>query len=200
VPGRDGNEKRPSPEQAERGSEPRRQSPNSEGKVHRCFKSSAPASHNEGMASALNWLLLLSRRQATYCGSVGRASRSHRSTEAPSHEIGIRRSGIRRNQSGHHGNQCPNKLAQKWAGELANTSAIAIRRSRNIGVFNPAFRIRFISFSRCSWHLDDRFHESCHKGGIHLCLEAPIYGSVALGRGVKGHGSVAAGDMRIRRS
>jgi len=24
--------------------------------------------------------------------------------------------------------------------------------------------------------LDDRFHESCHKGGIHLCLEAAIYG------------------------
>jgi transposase len=32
--------------------------------------------------------------------------------------------------------------------------------------------------------LDDRFPESCHKGGIHLCLEAPLYGSVALGRGV----------------
>src|SRR5215469_7556839 len=48
-------------------------------------------------------------------------------------------------------------------------------------------------------HLDDRFHESCHNGGIHLCLEAPIYGSVALGRGVEGHGSVAAGDRVVAR-
>jgi hypothetical protein len=47
--------------------------------------------------------------------------------------------------------------------------------------------------------LDDRFHESCHKGGIHLCLEAPIYGSVVLGRGVEGHGSVAAGDRVVAR-
>src|ERR1700756_4722860 len=47
--------------------------------------------------------------------------------------------------------------------------------------------------------LDDRFHESCHNGGIHLCLEAPIYGSVALGRGVEGHGSVAAGDRVVAR-
>jgi len=31
-----------------------------------------------------------------------------------------------------------------------------------------------------------------------LCLEAPIYGSVALGRGVEGHGSVAAGDRQGR--
>src|SRR6516225_3798028 len=47
--------------------------------------------------------------------------------------------------------------------------------------------------------LDDRFHESCHNGGIHLCLEAPIYGSVALGRGVEGHGSVVAGDRVVAR-
>jgi hypothetical protein len=42
--------------------------------------------------------------------------------------------------------------------------------------------------------LDDRFHGSCHKGGIHLSLEPPIYGSVALGRGAEHHGSVAASD------
>src|SRR6516162_945836 len=55
---------------------------------------------------------------------------------------------------------------------------------------------------RTCGQLDDRFHESCHKGGIHLCLEAPIYGSVgsvALGRGVEGHGSVAAGDRVVAR-
>jgi hypothetical protein len=47
--------------------------------------------------------------------------------------------------------------------------------------------------------LDDRFHEGCQKGGIHLRLEAPIYGPVGLGQGVEHHGSVAAGDRVVAR-
>jgi hypothetical protein len=47
--------------------------------------------------------------------------------------------------------------------------------------------------------LDDRFHEGCQKGGIHLRLEAPIYGPVGLGQGVEHHGSVAEGDRVVAR-
>jgi hypothetical protein len=48
-------------------------------------------------------------------------------------------------------------------------------------------------------NLDDRFHEGCQKGGIHLRLEAPIYGPVGLGQGVEHHGSVAEGDRVVAR-
>jgi uncharacterized protein len=42
--------------------------------------------------------------------------------------------------------------------------------------------------------LDDRFHESCHKRGIHLSSQTPISAVGGLGRRVKRNGSVAAGD------
>jgi hypothetical protein len=32
-----------------------------------------------------------------------------------------------------------------------------------------------------------------------ICVLRPLYGSVALGRGVEGHGSVAAGDRVVAR-
>ena len=54
--------------------------------------------------------------------------------------------------------------------------------------------------------LDDRFHEGCQKGGIHLRLEAPIYGPVDLGQGVEtpwprgGERSSCRSEMRTQQT
>ena len=44
------------------------------------------------------------------------------------------------------------------------------------------------------WILDDRFHESCHKQGIHLRFWIPTYAACAHKERMESHGSVAAGD------
>jgi len=66
---------------------------------------------------------------------------------------------------------------------LLSVSGLRLGEARNLELRDVDLKAKVLTIRGAKFgkdRLDDRFHESCHKGGIHLCLEAPIYGTNTL--------------------
>ena len=80
--------------------------------------------------------------------------------------------------------------AARGVDSLRGTLRVALSGAFGIREVIP----RLPSFAAQHPKLDDRFHESCHKRGIHLRFWIPTYAACAHKERMESHGSVAAGD------
>jgi nitrile hydratase len=97
-----------------------------------------------------------------------------------------------------------------WEGRVyAMSAAVTATRKLRLGLRPPIENLPAVEYLRMSYYelwltslterlvaseLDDRFHESCHFGGIHSDFFDSYIGPVSPNGAGGSHGSVAAGD------